>query len=74
MQIPEYYVRIITDYCKAFDYLKVASTIDFPAVFNRIELNVSDTEYMAIRRVKDNFAELDSLFVFTKELGIDSMY
>ena len=74
LDVPAYYLRLIIDYCQVFDYLKVKSTIKFPAENNILEQNVSFPEWNALHQIENDLEALQALFVYCKVLGIDALY
>ncbi len=41
LYIPFANLQLVVNYCKAFDYLKLKSTLPFPASYSDFEMNVS---------------------------------
>ena len=74
LDIDKNHLKRITDYCAEFDYMKVRSTIGFPAVNNELSQNVPISEYRAIMQIQNNFEELKKLLVYSKKLRIDALY
>ena len=68
LEIDPFHLKLITDYCAKFDYLKVRSTIEFPAANNALQHNVAFVEYLAIKEIQINFDELKKLLVYSKKL------
>ena len=70
LPVDAYYLRIINNYCAKFDYLKVMSTLIFPASHNQLQKNVTFFELQAL--TADNLDQdidgLKKLLVFCKEL------
>ena len=58
LAVPAYYLRLIIDYCQVFDYLKVKSTIKFPAENNILEQNVSFPEWNALHQIENDLEAL----------------
>ena len=48
LEIDYHFLSIIINYCEKFDYLKVMSTIMFPAAHNELQKNVTAIELQAI--------------------------
>ena len=48
LQIDPHFLNIIINYCKKFDYIKVMSTIMFPAAHNELQKNVTYVELQAL--------------------------
>ena len=80
---------LIVNYCESFDFIKMKSTISFPAPFNNIEQNVCPLEAKAMQLIEQNlipvesqtmapnvykFNELRRLLVICKKLQIESLY
>jgi G:T/U-mismatch repair DNA glycosylase len=80
---------LIVNYCESFDFIKMKSTISFPAPFNNIEQNVCLPEAKAMQLIEQNkipvdaqsqapnvykFNELRRLLVICKRLQIESLY
>ena len=74
LEIPPYYLTIITDYCKQFDYLKVRSTIQFPAEYNIFQQNVSYCEWQSLTSIENDFEALKRLLIYCKIFNIDALY
>ena len=76
LPVDAYYLRIINNYCAKFDYLKVMSTLIFPASHNQLQKNVTFFELQAL--TADNLDQdidgLKKLLVFCKELQIEALY
>ena len=79
----------MVNYCESFDFIKMKSTISFPAPFNNIEQNVCPVEAQAMMLLEQNripvdmqtqapniykFLELRRLMVVCKKLEIESLY
>jgi hypothetical protein len=82
-------LSLVLNYCEAFYFIKVRSTISFPAPFNIFEQNVCSIEAQAMRLIEENkiyvadqaqapnlykFNELKRLLVICKKLEIESLY
>lgn len=52
LEINPYFLNIIINYCATYDYLKVMSTIMFPAAHNELQKNVTIVELTAIDRIQ----------------------
>ena len=72
--MPAYYLKLIVDYCRVFDFIKVKSTIKFPAENNILEQNVSFPEWNALVMIENDLDSLQALFVHCKHLGINALY
>ena len=51
LDIDPYFLNIIINYCKTYDYLKVKSTIMFPAAHNELQRNVSIEEFQTLESI-----------------------
>ena len=64
----------MVNYCAAFDYLKLKSTIPFPASYPDFERNVSPTEFRFFGAYANDYDMLYKLFSNSKYLMCESMY
>ena len=62
------HLKLITDYCAKFDYIKVRSTLEFPAAHNELSKNVALCEYLAIKSIQYDLNELKKLLGYCKKL------
>ena len=58
LYIPFKNLQLVVNYCAAFDYLKLKSTIPFPASYPRFEQNVSPTEFGCFGNYANDYDKL----------------
>ena len=74
LSVDPHFLNIIVNYCARFNYLKVMSTIMFPALHNELQKNVAIAEYDAIKTIENDIEGLKKLLVYCKELQIEALY
>ena len=76
LPIDAHYLNIIINYCAKFDYLKVMSTLMFPAAHNELQKNVTFVELQAIEsfNIQHDIDGLKKLLVYCKKLKIEALY
>ena len=72
--IPYANLQIIVNYCAAYDYLKLRSTIPFPASYPDFERNVSPTDFRFFGSFANDYDKLYAFFINSKYLKCESMY
>ena len=67
---------MVIDYCQKFDYIKVMSTISFPAAHNMFMKNVTSVEYTAFQEfnLQNDIKGLRTLLVYCKALQVEALY
>ena len=70
------FLKIIINYCEKFNFLKVMSTITFPASHNELQKNVTFIELHALQDygIQQNLELLRKLLVYCKKLQIEALY
>lgn len=74
LDVEPYFLNIIIGYCQLYDYLKVMSTIMFPAAHNELQYNVTILELQAIDAIQHDLESLKKLLHYCKYLNIEALY
>ena len=74
LYIPFANLQLVVNDCAAFDYLKLKSTIPFPASYPDFERNVSPIEFRFFGAFANDYDMLYKLFSNSKYLKCESMY
>ena len=74
LPIEPHFLDIINRYCATYDYIKVMSTISFPAAHNELVRNVTLQELQAIEHIQHDLESLKQLLVYCKQLQIEALY
>lgn len=67
-------LQFVVSYCSAFDYIKIKSTIFFPALYPDLDQNVCQTEVQIMTPIKNELEQLQQLFVYSKYLRCEALY
>ena len=67
-------LELIVNYCAAFDFLKLKSTIPFPASYPDFERNVSPTDFRFFGNFANDYDKLYILFCNSKYLKCEPLY
>ena len=68
------FLKIVIDYCAKYDYLKVMSTLMFPAAHNQLQKNVTYHELQPLDSIGSDLEGLKKLLVYCKKLKIEALY